>query len=276
MARLDKPAGWLLLMWPCWFAVILGSDDYSINYYFLFLFALGSICLRGAGCVVNDIIDRKIDAQVERTKNRPLASGALNVRQALALLFVLLLGGLFVFVQLNSQAKILSLCAAGLAVVYPFVKRFFGYPQLFLGIVFNSGALIAWAQTSWGITNSAWLLYAGCVFWTIAYDTIYGHMDKKDDVKIGVRSSSISFGKGNRIVIIMCYAAFYALVATSAQLVKFPSAWFLCTPTLMHTMYIALKVDFNDAEDCMEKFKDNAFITGFLYFASLYISKILG
>ena len=275
LARLDKPAGFLLLYWPCAWAIILATLTAAINYYMLAVFLLGSIAMRGSGCVINDMIDRKVDAQVERTKNRPLASGRLNMMDAFSLLFLLVSIGFFVFVQINVVAEFYALCAFGLAIIYPLMKKFFGYPQLFLGIVFSSGALVAWAAVVGDINFPAYLLYIGGIFWTVGYDTIYGHMDKKDDVAAGVKSTALSFGKHNKFIIWMCFVLAYVFITYAACMANGGSPYIYCLPALAHMGYIMSRTNLDEPASCLKAFKDIAFITGILFAAGLYIAKIL-
>jgi 4-hydroxybenzoate polyprenyltransferase len=275
LARLDKPAGFMLLFWPCAFAIILGDFYSSINYYALGLFFIGAVSMRAAGCVINDIIDRKVDAQVERTKNRPLASGRLNIADAICLLFLLCTIGLTVFMRLGNIAMMYAFGAFMLALVYPLMKRVFGFPQLFLGIVFNSGALVAWANTNGDISLTAFLLYVGCIFWTIGYDTIYGHMDKKDDVKIGVKSTAITFGKNSRFIIWLCFVLSFTFITAASCIERGGEPYIYCLPALSHMGWVLSKTNFEEPKTCMWAFKQIAFITGLLYFIGLYLSKIL-
>jgi 4-hydroxybenzoate polyprenyltransferase len=269
LMRLHRPAGFMLLMWPCWWGVLLATETISgsvqnINYFLLFILTLGSIIVRGAGCVINDIADRKIDAQVERTKNRPLASGALNVTQALVFLGILLLGGLYVFLQLNTLAKLLSLAAFGVAVIYPFAKRFFPVPQLILGIAFNSGALIGYATVTGYVDTPAVMLYIAGISWTLAYDTIYAHQDKKYDVNIGVNSSALFFGKYNRFWIATFFDITWALVLAAAWL-RFGFSVIGVVAILAVIFDFAkqvTRIDFDDEKQCAKYFKHNAYISG--------------
>lgn len=274
LARFHQPAGWLLLMWPCWFAIIIVAPESEVI-KFLLLFMIGAIAMRSAGCVVNDLWDMKIDAQVERTKNRPLASGKLQKSEAFILLFVLLNIGLLVFWQLNYDAKILALVGFALAIIYPLMKRFFPYPQLFLGIAFNSGAVIAFMAVNNKIDISTVFLYAGCVFWTLGYDTIYAHQDKKDDLKAKVKSSAISFGNYNKPIIFICFTLTYSLIAAAAYLNNLQNIDAFLAPAHIHLMYCLFRVKLDNPVDCMKKFKSIAYNTGFLIFIGLCLAKMV-
>ena len=273
LARFHQPAGWLLLMWPCWFAIILVSPESEVI-KFLLLFMLGAISMRSAGCVINDMWDKDIDSQVERTKNRPLANGTLSITEASVLLFLLLNIGLIVFWQLNYDAKLLSLGGFALAIIYPLMKRFFPYPQLFLGIAFNSGAIIAFMAASNKIDISTVFLYVGCVFWTLGYDTIYAHQDKKDDLKAKVKSSAISFGKFNKPIIFICFTLTYSFICAAAYMNNLHNIAAFLAPAHVHMTYSLIRVKLDNPTDCMKKFKSIAYNTGFLIFIGLCLAKI--
>jgi 4-hydroxybenzoate polyprenyltransferase len=272
LMRLEKPAGFLLLMWPCWWGVFLAlqtnvqtslqniSQPNTKTLFFLFLFAIGAIIVRGAGCIINDIADRKIDAQVQRTKNRPLASGALKVWQAILFLILLLLIGLLVFLQLNNFAQILAISAFAIAIIYPFAKRFFAVPQLFLAVCFNSGVLIGYSAITGTLSAAAILIYISGIFWTLAYDTIYAHQDLADDKKLGIKSSAVFFGQNNSKFITIffsltvCFLAFaidiniYNLIALAILAIDF--CWQI------------YRLNLSNAQICLQLFKHNAFISG--------------
>ncbi len=196
--RLHQPSGYWLLFWPCAIAITMASfrggtkfDEYGI---LLLLFFIGSIVMRAAGCIINDIFDRKIDAKVARTKDRPLANGELTLKTALLVLTSCLLIGLIVLTQLPMPAIIAALLFCIPVVIYPLTKRFFPYPQLFLGLTFNAGAIVGWLAIAEKPTTAMWLLYAGCMLWTLAYDTIYALQDVEDDAKLGLNSTARSVG----------------------------------------------------------------------------------
>ena len=273
--RLHQPAGFLLLFWPCSWSIILAEDGIAINIYLLAIFLIGSIAIRGAGCVINDIWDREIDAKVERTKNRPLASGALSVKAALILLFLLLIIGLFILFELGKIAAIYSFIAFGLAIVYPLMKRFFPLPQLFLGITFNLGSIIVWVAIKGEISLPAILLYIGGIFWTIGYDTIYAHQDIKDDKKLGVKSTAISFGKLNKTIIFTCFIIFHVMLTSATFINGFTLAPLMLAPLALDLARQVITFDLKNPKDCMSKFKHNAFISGFLALLGIYLSKII-
>lgn len=210
LMRLDKPAGIWLLFWPGAWAITLASD--GTGWQILALFLLGALVMRSAGCIINDMADRHFDRQVERTKTRPLASGVISMREGFALLGALLLCALAIVLQLPIEVFWLACLSLPLITAYPFMKRITWWPQAFLGLTFNFGALMGWAAITETLPAQAWLLYAAGFLWTLGYDTIYGHQDKADDVKIGVKSSSLRLGEHTKLFVALCYALTLALL----------------------------------------------------------------
>lgn len=213
LMRLNKPVGIWLVFYPCAWAVALASP-HAPDAPLLGLMLLGAVLMRSAGCVLNDMADRKIDAHVTRSASRPLVTGALSVKQALVCAALLLLAALGLCFLLPHPPLMLALMVAPLVALYPFMKRFTWWPQLFLGLVFNTSVLFGWLQASGSLPLEAFILYAACVFWTLGYDTIYALQDVKDDVKIGVKSTARRFGKQAHLLIACSYAATTALMAT--------------------------------------------------------------
>lgn len=200
--------GALLLYWPCAWGVLLAGSP--VRWDLLALLLLGAAAMRGAGCVVNDIMDRRIDAGVARTAMRPLASGALSLKAAWLILAAALGVGLLVWLALPAAARWLSLASVPVAALYPMAKRYFLCPQLVLALVFNIGALVGWLATGQGLTPAAWLLYAGCIFWTLAYDTVYAWQDREDDARLGVYSSARLVDAAPKLWVGAGYALFAA------------------------------------------------------------------
>ncbi|WP_240002597.1 4-hydroxybenzoate octaprenyltransferase [Oleisolibacter albus] len=199
LARLDRPIGTWLLLFPCWWSIALAAPaGHWPDLRLMALFALGAVVMRGAGCTVNDILDRKLDAQVERTRVRPIPSGAVTTTQALAFLLAQLLVGLMILLQLNPVSIVLGAASLLLVFTYPLMKRITWWPQAFLGLTFNWGALLGWAAVRGSVELPALLLYAGGILWTLGYDTIYAHQDKEDDARIGVRSTARLFGDSSK------------------------------------------------------------------------------
>ncbi|HUR43681.1 MAG TPA: 4-hydroxybenzoate octaprenyltransferase [Aestuariivirga sp.] len=197
LARLERPIGWWLLLLPCWWGLMLaqiGEGPGRPNLWYALLFLIGAIAMRGAGCTLNDIIDRDFDARVARTRSRPIPSGQVSVGQAIAFLLALCIVGLLVLVQFNRFTIVLGASSLGLAAIYPFMKRVTYWPQLFLGLAFNWGALVGWSAVQGHLSWPPILLYLGGICWTLAYDTIYAHQDKEDDLLIGVKSTALKFG----------------------------------------------------------------------------------
>ncbi|HRQ61807.1 MAG TPA: 4-hydroxybenzoate octaprenyltransferase, partial [Alphaproteobacteria bacterium] len=205
LARLDRPIGWFLLLIPGWWAIALAGGGFAgmgfWDYYVAFLFLIGAIVMRAAGCAVNDIWDRNFDAQVERTRSRPLADGTLTVPQAIVFTGALLLIGFAILIQLGGTAIVLGFLSLPLIFVYPLMKRITFWPQAFLGITFNMGALIGWAAITGFVEFSAMLLYLAGLFWTLGYDTIYAHQDKEDDALAGIKSTALLLGDQSKLFI---------------------------------------------------------------------------
>lgn len=201
LMRMDRPIGTYLLFWPCAWSIALSANAGCWpDLYMLALFASGALIMRGAGCTINDLWDRDIDKKVERTRNRPLASGEVTPFDAIVFLSAQLSLGLLVLLQLNLECIMLGACSLGLVVTYPLMKRITYWPQLVLGMAFNWGALLGWCATQGSVDWSACLpLYLSGICWTIIYDTIYAHQDKKDDVQIGVKSTALRFGDNTKI-----------------------------------------------------------------------------
>jgi 4-hydroxybenzoate polyprenyltransferase len=216
LMRLHKPVGIGLLVFPCWWAVLLYSP--ALSWHTLcdcILFLLGAFSMRSGGCVINDMADRHIDAQVERTKMRPLASGVLNMRQAWQLLIGLLCIALLVASALGEKIMMLGLCWLPLVAAYPFMKRITWWPQAFLGITFGAGSLFGMVATTETWHISGFILYAACICWVIGYDTIYACQDAKEDAIIGVKSTALLFGKQVKTAVALCYAAMICLLSAS-------------------------------------------------------------
>ena len=211
LIRLDKPIGILLLAWPTLWALWLASRGLP-NPLVLWLFLLGTVLMRSAGCAINDFADRKLDAHVERTRARPLAAGSIRPWEALAVAAVLVLVSFAIVLQFNALTVMLSVPALAIAVIYPFTKRFFWLPQAWLGVAFGFGIPMAFAAILWKVPPVAWWLLAANVFWTIAYDTEYAMVDRDDDVRLGIRTSAILFGRFDVAAVMACYAIFLGIV----------------------------------------------------------------
>jgi len=275
LARLDKPIGTWLLLWPGLWSVALAADGLP-DIRLLALFAAGALVMRSAGCVYNDIVDRDFDARVARTRDRPIAAGVISVKTALAFLAVLLVLGLVILLQFNLFAILLGVASLALVFTYPFMKRITYWPQAFLGLTFNWGALLGWAAVSGGLAWPAGLLYAGGIAWTLGYDTIYAHQDKEDDALIGVKSSALALGDNSKPWLWFFYVAALAGFAAAGALMDISWPFFagLGAAALLLAWQVAtLKTA--DSADCLVKFKLN-FWVGAIIFAGIVGARALG
>jgi 4-hydroxybenzoate polyprenyltransferase len=256
LARFDRPIGWWLLFWPCVFAVWLAGAGTQLA--LLGWLLLGSIAMRGAGCVYNDIVDADLDAKVARTALRPVASGRVSKKAAWAWLVSLCLVGLVVLLQLRWQAQAVALGSLALVAAYPFMKRITWWPQAWLGMVFNWGALVGWSELRWDNWEVLACLYAGCICWVIGYDTIYALQDREDDAMVGIRSSALAMGAKVRAGI----AAFYA-VATGLWVAAFwlyradPLALLALVPVAGHLAWQVASLDADDPMNPLARFRSN-------------------
>jgi 4-hydroxybenzoate polyprenyltransferase len=274
LARVDRPIGTWLLLFPGWWSIALAAPPGGWpDIRALVLFAIGALVMRGAGCTVNDIADRDFDARVARTASRPLASGVLSVRQALVFLVLQLLAGLVILVQFPPFAIGLGAASLVLVAAYPFMKRITWWPQAFLGLTFNWGALLGWAAVTGELAWAAVLLYAGGIFWTLFYDTIYAHQDKTDDMLIGVKSTALRLGSqtkpwlvGFGVATVLFWGA--ALVDAAGGIV----AWAGLAGIAAHLLWQYRYVDLDNARDCLAKFRSNRFI-GWILFAAIVLDR---
>lgn len=274
LIRLDRPIGTWLLLWPGFWALALAASGWP-DVRLLALFAAGALVMRSAGCIYNDIVDRKFDAQVARTRHRPLASGALRVRHAVAFMAVLLGAGLAILLQLNSLAIWLGVASLALIFTYPLMKRVTYWPQAFLGLTFNWGALLGWAAATGGLDWPAALLYLGGICWTLGYDTIYAHQDKEDDALIGVKSSALALGERTRPFLILVYGASIACFAGAGALagIAWPFYAGLGAVALLFA-WQALGTRIDEPADCLVKFKANLWV-GVLLFAGIIAGRVV-
>jgi 4-hydroxybenzoate polyprenyltransferase len=268
LARLDRPIGTWLLLFPGWWGIALASSWWP-DPLLLILFAVGAIVMRGAGCTLNDIADRHYDAQVARTRLRPLPSGALTVRQAILFLVVQLAAGAAVLLSLNQASVVLGFAVLGLIGTYPFMKRITYWPQVFLGLNFNWGALLGWTAVTGALALPAVLLYIGGVFWTIGYDTIYAHQDKEDDVRIGVKSSAIALGSRTRPWLFAFYTIALILWASAGLAADLGLLfWIGLGGSGLQLVWQAARVAIEDPADCLAKFRSNRAV-GWLMLAGI-------
>jgi 4-hydroxybenzoate polyprenyltransferase len=257
LARLDRPIGTWLLLFPGWWGIALAGPRWP-DPVLLVLFAVGAVAMRGAGCTLNDIADRDYDGKVARTRLRPIPSGRVSVMQAAIFMAVQLAIGAAILLSLNRASILLGFVVLGLIGTYPYMKRITYWPQLFLGLNFNWGALIGWTAVAGRLAWPPVLLYLGGIFWTLGYDTIYAHQDKEDDARIGVKSSALSLGDKTRPFLFVFYGAAVALW-TAAGIVNGLSAIFLTgiAVAAAQLFWQAARVNTNDPIDCLKKFRSN-------------------
>ncbi len=263
LARLDRPIGTWLLLFPCWWGIALAAQTWP-DLYLIALFGIGAVVMRGAGCTFNDIVDRDFDAKVERTRTRPIPSGAVSLPGAILFLIVQLAIGAAILFSLNRFSIALGIFVIALIATYPFMKRVTYWPQFFLGLNFNWGALMGWSAVRGDLGWPAILLYLGGIAWTLGYDTIYAHQDKEDDALIGVKSSALALGKMTRPFLFLFYLAAVALWVVAGEVAGF--GWLYRTTlvlVLFQLCWQAAQVDIDDPADCLAKFKSNR-VTGWL------------
>jgi 4-hydroxybenzoate polyprenyltransferase len=270
LIRLDRPIGAWLLFWPgAWAVALAGMGDRG--WALIAWLALGAWAMRGAGCVYNDIVDRKLDARVERTRLRPLASGRASLAGAWALLVAMSLIGLVVLLQLQRVAQIVALTSLALVAAYPFMKRITWWPQAWLGLVFSWGALVGWPAVDGRLALPAFLLWGGSVFWVIGYDTIYALQDKEDDALVGVKSSALALGKYARAGVAVCYLL--ALILWGLAFREVRIEWFALLallPMALHLIGQVATLKPEDGADALAKFRSNR-LAGLLMFAACWV-----
>ena len=278
LTRLKSPIGYMLLFWPCaWGLTIVYDFSTSLKIYFFYLtlFFLGSVLMRSAGCIVNDVLDRRFDEKVFRTKDRPIASGKISVKLGLFYACLLCLLAFLVLINFNLFTIVIALASMPLAFTYPLMKRFTYWPQLFLGITFNYGLILGWTSIEAEINLIPFLFYLGAIFWTLAYDTIYGFQDIKDDEIIGLKSTSIKFKSNPIIFLYFCYIIFLSSLILIGFLYEFSKLYYLSLIPIIYHMYFIQLNKFNSKNPniCLKIFKSNNFL-GLIIFFSLLIGKL--
>ena len=272
--RVDKPTGTWLLLLPCLWGVALSEISWH-SLWLMLLFSAGAFLMRSAGCIINDIYDRKLDASVERTKNRPLASGEVKLFEAIILLVILLLLSLAVLLQFNKETIVLGLTSMVLVVSYPLMKRITWMPQLFLGFAFNWGLLLGGAAVNGVISVPHIIFYIGAIFWTLGYDTIYAHQDIKDDIHSGIKSTAILFGEKSKIIVSMFYVVFFVLIALAGLVARLDSSYFISLGAVfLLTAVHLLFWDVSSTESSASKFAANRTI-GLLILISIICGMLL-
>ena len=279
LIRLKKPIGFMLLFWPCLWGLTIAynfNDELFTYFQYTFFFLAGSILMRSAGCIVNDIYDKNFDKKVERTKNRPIASGKISIKLGLIYMIILCLCAFLILINFNKLTIILALCSVPFAFLYPLMKRITYWPQLFLGITFNYGLILGWISIHGELNIIPLIMYFGAIFWTLGYDTIYGFQDIKDDEIVGVKSTSIKFKNIPFAFLIICYSIFLLSIIISGIILKFNYIFFMSLTLLVYHLFFKQIAQLNIAvkKNCLKIFNSNNEI-GLIIFASIVIGKIL-
>jgi 4-hydroxybenzoate polyprenyl transferase len=277
LTRLNKPIGFMLLFWPCLWGLSLAfhqTGEFRLFINYIILFFLGSVLMRSAGCIFNDIADKDLDKKVDRTKNRPIPSGRISTQESFVYIILLCLVAFIILIQFNFLTIILGLLSIPLVFSYPYMKRLTYWPQLFLGFTFNWGILLGWAALKGEISLEPILLYIAAIFWTLGYDTIYGFQDIYDDEIIGVKSTSIKFKENYKLFIGLCYfiCVLFLIILGFLEENKMYYFTFLIFP-VMHLLYQMTRLDKNNSNSCLIIFKSNNFF-GLLVFLTLIATNI--
>ena len=283
LARADRPIGVWLLLWPCWWSILLATSQTPFHFvsvlyvlWLMVLFAIGAAVMRGAGCTYNDIVDRDIDAKVARTAGRPIPSGQVTVGGAVGFLLLQLVAGLCVLLLLNWYSVVLGALSLVPIAIYPFMKRITNWPQAFLGLTFNWGAMLGSAAVTGGLAVAPVLLFLGCVFWTLGYDTIYAHQDKEDDALIGVRSTARLFGARTKRWLVAFYGAAWALWLCAGLVAGLGGGYFIGLGLVAaHLTWQVLALDIDDGASCLAVFKSNREL-GAVMLAAVFAGLISG
>ena len=278
LTRLKKPIGFMLLFWPCaWGLTLAYNFSVNLDKYFLYLslFFIGSVLMRSAGCIVNDILDKKFDKKVSRTKNRPIASQKISVPIGLFYASALCLLAFLVLINFNYFTVLIALASIPLAFTYPLMKRFTYWPQLFLGITFNYGLILGWTSITKQIDIIPIIFYLGAIFWTLGYDTIYGYQDIKDDEIIGLKSTSIKFKGTAKSFLLVCYLILIFLLIIGGYMMNFDLFYylFLIVPIIYLFFYQIKIFKSNNPNICLKIFKSNNYF-GLIIFINILIGKI--
>ena len=278
LTRFKRPIGYMLLFWPCAWGLTLAydfSNDLKLYLFYLILFFSGSVLMRSAGCIINDIVDREFDKKVSRTKDRPIASGKISVRLGLIYATILCFLALLVLINFNYLTIILAFCSMPLAFTYPLMKRYTYWPQLFLGITFNYGLLLGWTSIENSINLIPIILYFGAIFWTLGYDTIYGYQDITDDEIIGVKSTSIKFKDNPKKFLFICYSITILSYIFVGIYMNFNFFLYLGIIIISsHLFFFQIRLfDQTNIQKCLKIFKSNNFF-GFIVLAFIFLGKI--
>ncbi|MBM3513374.1 MAG: 4-hydroxybenzoate octaprenyltransferase [Alphaproteobacteria bacterium] len=269
LMRLDRPIGTWLLLWPCWWSLTLAGAGFG-SWWMYALFGLGAVLMRGAGCTYNDIVDRNYDAAVARTANRPLPSGQVTPFQAWVFLAAQALASFIILLQFNGLTVWLGIGSLALVATYPFMKRITYWPQAWLGLTFNWGALMGFSAVSGVIATPALILYLAGILWTLGYDTIYAHQDKEDDALIGVKSSALALGQRSKPFIGFCYALAALLVVVAVPMEHWNFGFFAAMGlAAAHLAWQVTKLDIDDPARCLKHFRSNRDLGGLVLLAIL-------
>ena len=271
LIRFDKPIGFLLLMWPSWFALSLLKSKNTSIFFWYFIFFIGSFLMRSAGCIINDIVDRKIDIKIKRTEERPLASNKISITESLIFLSILLLLSFLILIQFNYISIIVALLIMPLVILYPYMKRITHWPQLILGLVFSWGIIIVSLEFNQVITLNYGLLYIGCIFWTMGYDTIYAYQDLNDDLKNNIKSTAVFFNKKGKLFVSICYILMFIIFGYIGWKSSNSLVSLIVIATIAICTYIAIqKWDINSSKSSNFYFRQNN-ILAFMLFLYLLI-----
>ena len=276
LARMDRPVGTWLLLWPCIWSLFLATDQLNpTTEYYTLLFAIGALAMRGAGCTYNDIIDRDIDGKVERTQSRPIPAGEVSVKKAFLFFCLQCAIGLLVLTQFNSFTIILGLSSILLILLYPFMKRITFWPQAWLGLTFNWGALMGWAAVKGSLDIVPIILYFGAVFWTLGYDTIYAHQDKEDDALAGVKSTALALGTKTKPALLIFYGVFILALLSLVMLAKVGIYYYISVAiAAIHLIWQVKTVNINNADVCLKVFRSNITF-GWILTIGLFLERII-
>ena len=277
LIRINQPIGFLLLFFPCVWGVFAATHSFVElyeNLYLIIIFFIGSVIMRGSGCIINDIFDNKIDRKVERTKNRPIAANKISIHDSIILFIFLSLIGLYILLSLNFVSIIIGLISFSLLIIYPLSKRFTHWPQLILGITFNTGVLIGYSSVTGQIDQTVFYLYAAGVMWTLGYDTIYAHQDKHDDLMVGVKSTALLFGEYTKLWLVFFYSLMIAMLSiyglTDSQ--GLPFYFGLTFVAFLLTKQI-IKLNIQNPSVCLAIFKSNQYV-GFVISVAILLKII--
>jgi 4-hydroxybenzoate polyprenyltransferase len=277
LARFDRPIGTWLVLFPCWWSLALSIENWAntgLVLWFYSLFGLGATIMRGAGCCLNDIVDRNLDGRVARTKDRPLPAGLINIKQASIFMILLSFLGLLILLQFNYFSIIIGCASLLLVAIYPFSKRFTNWPQLVLGLTFNWGALLGWAAVRGDLQAPAFILYGAGIFWTLGYDTIYALQDKKDDSVIGIKSTALFLGKHTRTWLYIFYGLTIFLMGVCGWKAELSILFYLGLGlAAFQAIWQVWNVRVNNSPDCLAKFKSNR-LFGWLLLGSIIVGQI--